>query len=185
MNVRAYIKYLLMAFALVQMMFLSTGCANTNNANAEQKAGVSQSQSAATATNNNAGDSAKVERKNEEMNIYVTIGKKVLTAKLVDNSSSRALMEQLSKGDVKVSMHDYGNFEKVGPLGFSLPRNDSQYTTKAGDIILYQGNQIVFYYDTNSWDFTKLGEFQNVTAKELRDLFGEGNVTAIISLKNK
>ncbi len=176
-------KYLIACFALVQMMAFSTGCANSSNGNADAKANTNQTQSVTPPTNNQASASTASEKPSEEMTMYVTINDKVLTAKLDNNSSSKALLERLAKGNVTVAMHDYGNFEKVGPLGFILPRNDSQYTTKPGDIILYQGSQIVFYYDTNSWDFTKLGEFQNVTAKELRDLFGEGNVTATISLK--
>ncbi len=60
-------------------------------------------------------------------------------------------------------MHDYGNFEKVGPLGTDLPRNDEQITTEPGDLILYQGNSFVIYYDTNSWNFTRIGKINNAT----------------------
>ncbi|MBR4632860.1 MAG: hypothetical protein IKO48_06050 [Elusimicrobia bacterium] len=84
-------------------------------------------------------------------------GNHKLTATLVDNSSATAFYELLKKGPLTVDMHDYGSFEKVGPLGTKLPRNDTQITTQAGDIILYQGNQITIYYDTNSWNFTRLG----------------------------
>ena len=83
-------------------------------------------------------------------------GKSELTATLMDNSSATAFYELLKKGPLTVDMHDYGSFEKVGPLGTTLPRNDTQVTTTAGDIILYQGNQITIYYDTNSWNFTLL-----------------------------
>ncbi len=101
-----------------------------------------------------------------------------------ENSSADALLEKLDDGDITVDMNDYANFEKVGPLGFDLPTNDEQYTTKAGDIILYQGDSIVFYYDTNSWNFTKLGEFQDVTQESLMEVFGEGSITAEISIEN-
>ncbi len=62
-----------------------------------------------------------------------------MTATLADNSSAGALKDLLKKGPVTINMSDYGNFEKVGPLGTTLPRNDEQITTSAGDIILYQG----------------------------------------------
>ena len=75
-------------------------------------------------------------------------GSHKLTATLVDNSSATAFYELLKKGPLTVDMHDYGSFEKVGSLGTTLPRNDTQITTQAGDIILYQGNQITIYYDT-------------------------------------
>ena len=108
-------------------------------------------------------------------------GKSELTARLVDNSSATAFYELLKKGPLTVDMHDYGNFEKVGSLGTSLPRNDTQITTTAGDIILYQGNQITIYYDTNSWNFTRLGKVDGVTQAELIKILGKGNVTAVFS----
>ena len=76
----------------------------------------------------------------------------------------------------------YGNFEKVGPLGTKLPRNDTQITTQAGDIILYQGNQITIYYDTNSWNFTRLGKVDGVTQAELKKILGKSDVTAVFSV---
>ena len=51
-----------------------------------------------------------------------------------------------------------------------------------GDIILYQGNQITIYYDTNTWNFTKLGKIENITQKELKEILGDGDVTVTFSL---
>lgn len=73
------------------------------------------------------------------MKITITVNGKTLTASLYDNSSTRALVELLKKGAVTIEMHDYGNFEKVGELPVSLPRNDTPTNTDAGDLILYQG----------------------------------------------
>ena len=64
-------------------------------------------------------------------------GSHKLSATLADNSSAAAFYELLKKGAVAIKMRDYGKFEKVGPLGTTLPRNDTQITTTAGDIILY------------------------------------------------
>ena len=74
--------------------------------------------------------------------------------------------------------------EKVGSLGFSLPRNDRQTTTSPGDLILYQGNSFVIYYDTNSWNFTRLGKVDGVSSRnEMLDLLGgKGEVTITLSL---
>ena len=105
-----------------------------------------------------------------------------LTATLADNSSATAFYELLGKGPLTVDMNDYGNFEKVGSLGTSLPRNDTQITTAAGDIILYQGNQITIYYDTNSWNFTRLGKVDGVTQDELKKILGKGDVTAVFEI---
>ena len=109
-------------------------------------------------------------------------GSHTLAARLTDNSSAVAFYELLEKGPVTIKMTDYGNFEKVGPLGTKLPRNDTQITTQAGDIILYQGNQITIYYDTNSWNFTRLGKVDGVTQAELKKILGKGNVTAVFEI---
>ncbi|MBR6080814.1 MAG: hypothetical protein IKP60_11740 [Treponema sp.] len=109
-------------------------------------------------------------------------GSHKITATLTDNSSATAFYELLKKGPVTIKMSDYGNFEKVGSLGTTLPRNDSQITTSAGDIILYQGNQITIYYDTNSWNFTRLGKVDGVTQAELTKILGKDDVTAVFEI---
>ena len=116
------------------------------------------------------------------MKIKVEVNGEVLTARLENNSSAEVLVERLKEGNIAVDMHDYANFEKVGSLGFNLPTNDMQYTTKAGDIILYCGNQLVFYYDTNSWNFTKLGVFENIDQAGLKKVLGRRDITATLSL---
>lgn len=118
--------------------------------------------------------------KTSSMNIQ--IGDQVLTATLADNSSVDALVAALTEAPITVDMSDYGNMEKVGPLGQTLPRNDEQITTEAGDIILYQGNALVIYYAPNSWNFTRLGKIDNVTAEGLKSILGDGNVTVTLSL---
>ncbi len=80
-----------------------------------------------------------------------------------------------------VSMSMYGGFEQVGSLGTDLPRNDSQTTTQAGDIVLYAGNQIVIFYGTNSWAYTRLGRITDRSAAELADMLGSGDVTVTLS----
>ena len=114
--------------------------------------------------------------------IYLYVNGKTLTATLVDNSSTRALNDLLADGPVTVHMSDYGNMEKVGELPWSLPRNDGQTETGPGDIILYQGRNFVIYYDTNSWNFTRLGKIDNVTSgRDLKAVLGDGDVDVTIS----
>ena len=109
-------------------------------------------------------------------------GQNVLVIKPENNSSAKAFIALLQKGNLTVEMHDYGNFEKVGSIGSSLPRNDKSITTKPGDVILYQGNQITIYYDVNSWNFTKLGEVQGIEPSELKAILGDSNVSVRFSL---
>lgn len=129
--------------------------------------------------------STEAERSEKIMSrkMKLIIGDTTLTATLTDNSSAQALVEKLKEGDITLTLHDYASFEKVGDLGFSLPRNDIQITTKAGDLILYQGNQFVLYYDTNSWSLTKLGRIDNMSEKELKSLLGSGDVTITLSME--
>ena len=101
----------------------------------------------------------------------------VFYASFEDNSSAEALLEKLSRGHIELELHDYGGFEKVGPLPWELPRNDASITTVPGDVILYQGSQITIYYDENTWSFTRLAKIDGVTKEELLQAFGEGNVT--------
>ena len=109
-------------------------------------------------------------------------GSHTLTATLVNNSSANALYNLLKRAPVTIKMSDYSNFEKYGPIGISLPRNDTKITTTAGDIILYQGNQIAIYYDTNSWNFTRLGKLDGVKQAELKRILGKGDVTAVFEI---
>ena len=121
--------------------------------------------------------------KEESHLLYIKIGDVTLTATLTDNSSTAALVDLLRQGDVTIDMHDYGNFEKVGELPITLPTNDEDISTGAGDLILYLGHRFVIYYDHNSWDFTKLGKINDVTQAELKAILGEGNVTVVLSLE--
>lgn len=114
--------------------------------------------------------------------LNLQIGDTVLTAELADNSSVDALREMLSAGPLEIDMQDYGDMEKVGSLGQDLPVNDEQITTEAGDLILYQGNSFVIYYAPNTWNFTRLGKINGVSAEELQDILGEGDVTVTLSL---
>ena len=120
-----------------------------------------------------------------KLNIQIDNGtsKHNLTATLYDNSSSKSLIELLQKAPVTIDMHDYGNFEKVGDLPVTLPRNDTPTDTDAGDIILYLGKSFVIYYDKNRWDFTSLGKVDDVTKTELKKILGKGNVIAVLSVE--
>ena len=114
--------------------------------------------------------------------MYVQIGDTILKATLEDNSSAEALKELLRDGPVTIEMKDYAGMEKVGSIGKRLPANNEQITTSAGDLILYQGSQFVIYYAPNSWNFTRLGRIGDITADELKELLGDGDVTVTLSL---
>lgn len=108
------------------------------------------------------------------------IGNSTFTATLENNAAVDAFVEMMSDAPVILQMSDYSGFEKVGSLGTSLPADDSQTTTYAGDIVLYNGNQIVIFYGSNSWSYTRIGKIDDLSGWE--DALGSGDVTVTFSL---
>ena len=117
--------------------------------------------------------------------ILLLVGNHELTVQLEDNEATKELLERLKYGIIQISAEDYGNFEKVGELGFSLPTVDMNITTKPGDIMLYQGNKICIYYAENTWSFTKIGHIMNINQEELKNLLGDEDIVYKISLKGE
>ena len=123
------------------------------------------------------------EDKVEDMGrIYIKVNNQILDVELEDNSATKELKEKLKNGDIVIEAHEYGGFEKIGDLGFSLPREDTSITTKAGDIVLYQGNQISIFYNSNSWSYTKIGKIQYTSANELKNILGNEDVKITFTL---
>ena len=99
-----------------------------------------------------------------------------------DNESVAALRALAQEGPLTVEMSMYGGFEQVGALGTELPRNDAQTTTDAGDIVLYAGDQIVVFYGSNAWAYTRLGRIDGLSRDKLAELLGNGAVTLTIMM---
>ncbi len=118
---------------------------------------------------------------NKVANMNVQVGDVVFSATLEENEAVSALVEMMRESPVVIQMSDYSGFEKVGSLGTSLPASNSQTTTQAGDIVLYNGNQIVIFYGSNSWSYTRLGHIDDLTG--WGDALGSGDVTVIFSLE--
>jgi len=136
---------------------------------------------ASTAASASASASAPSEPQ-EEPQMNLTFNGTTVPVTLADNSSVEALIAHLADGPLTVTLADYGSMEKVGPLGFDLPRNDEQITTQAGDVILYQGGALVIYYAPNSWNFTRLGRIEGYTGDQLKAMLGSGTVEVTLAL---
>ena len=113
----------------------------------------------------------------ETVYMEIMIGETAVETVWEDNETVRALYEEVQNGDLQIAMSMYGGFEQVGALGFDLPRDDRRTTTQPGDLVLYQGNQIVVFYGTNTWEYTGLGHIADQSEEDLRTLLGNGNVT--------
>ena len=126
---------------------------------------------------------------NDNVNVdYNTMNLKVnnstMKVKLSDNAAAKALVERLKEGTITYNAYDYGGFEKVGALGFSLPSNDTYITTEPGDIMLYTSNQLCIFFDSNSWEYSPIGKIEGMTKQQLKDAFGTGEVSITLSLDN-
>ena len=115
--------------------------------------------------------------------VKLRINDDVFDVKLENNSATQELIKKLEKGNVTVNATEYGGFEKVGELGFSLPTNDENMDTNPGDIVLYQGDKISLFYGSHSWSYTKLGKIDNADSNRLKEVLGSGNVTLVFFLK--
>ena len=114
-----------------------------------------------------------------EMKVNISINGKAFTATLENNTAAKELYEIIKNDGLTVEMSDYSGFEKVGSLGHTLTSNDQQTRTKAGDIVLYQSNQIVMFYGSNSWSYTRLGKIDDLSGWE--ESLGSGDITADFS----
>lgn len=112
--------------------------------------------------------------------IYLTANGETRSVTLADNSATSKLKELLTESDITVDMSDYGGWEKVGDLPQSLPTSNSQITAQPGDIMLYQGYQMVIFYGNNSWSYTRLGKVDN--SSDLKAWLGNDDVKVTLSL---
>ena len=116
----------------------------------------------------------------EETAMQLMIGETEVPVTWEDNVSVDALRELVADSPLTIQMSMYGGFEQVGPIGQSIIRDDQQTTTNYGDIVLYSGNQIVVFYGSNSWAYTRLGHI-DLTKEEMTDLLANGDVVLTIS----
>lgn len=116
--------------------------------------------------------------------IKITVSGKSLPVKIEDNAATKALVAALRESSITYEAEDYGGFEKVGALGRSLPTSNAQITTQPGDVILYSGNQIVLFYGSNTWSYTRIGKMEYGNLDELKTFLkaGQGKISVTLSL---
>ena len=136
-------------------------------------------------TTENAETDIATEQENEtervtDIKINVKVENHTFQANVESNSAVDAFVDMMRESPITIRMSDYGGFEKVGSLGESLPTSDRQTTTEEGDIVLYSGNQIVIFYGTNSWSYTRLGHVDDLDGWE--EALGNEDVTVTFSL---
>lgn len=149
-------------------------------AEADPQNEITDTESAASSADVTIKDANDTSATTEESEMKMTIGDTPVTVLWEENESVDALRKLVSEKPLSIQMSMYGGFEQVGSIGQSLPRNDVQTTTNAGDIVLYSGNQMVVFYGSNSWGYTELGHIIDKSAAELKELLGNGDITITI-----
>ena len=181
-------KRFLALTAAVALLLSMTSCSNTE-VPASESTSVITTESTTTAsallettTEVSASDTAaQTESSETESEMVLKINDQVIQVEWEDNESVKALKKLASNGTITIEMSMYGGFEQVGPIGTELPRNDEQTTTSPGDIVLYSGDQIVVFYGSKSWAYTRLGKIQNMSEEDLTALLGASYVTLTIN----
>lgn len=141
----------------------------------EQTTNPSSSETSLQESTNNASP-----KESTAMKMNLQIGDSTFTATLEENSAVESLLGLMETAPLVIQMNDYSGFEKVGSLGTNLPTSNQQTTTQSGDIVLYNGNQIVIFYGTNSWSYTRLGKVDDLTG--WKEALGNGDVTVTFSI---
>lgn len=141
----------------------------------EQTTNPSSSETSLQESTNNASP-----KESTDMKMNLQIGDSTFTATLEENSAVESLLGLMETAPLVIQMSDYSGFEKVGSLGTNLPTSNQQTTTQSGDIVLYNGNQIVIFYGTNSWSYTRLGKVDDLTG--WKEALGNGDVTVTFSI---
>ena len=150
------------------------------------EAGTTQSaESEETAASEGAETSDVADNENntekEILEMKMTINDTAVKVDWENNASVKALAKMTGNGPVTIETEPYGGFEQVGSIGATLPSNDTDIKTKAGDIMLYTSNQMVIFYGSNSWAYTRLGRITDKSDSELRELLGGDGVTVTIT----
>lgn len=184
-------KIIAAALAVCILLICFSSCGSENTAPAKdttyQTEVPSQKNDEQTALETAAVPTDIIFGETEENPIMKTLTMKIDGKKVAvdweENESVAALTELVKDKPLTIQMSMYGGFEQVGSIGTSLPRNDAQTTTRAGDIVLYSGNQLVVFYGTNSWAYTRIGHIIDKTATQMKDLLGNENVAIEISIE--
>ena len=116
-----------------------------------------------------------------ELSMVMTIGDTRVDV-IWENNASVDELKELASERLTISMSMYGGFEQVGSIGESITHNDEQTTTSAGDIVLYSGDQLVVFYGSNSWSYTRLGKI-DMSVEELTELLSNGDVNITLAME--
>ena len=161
------------------LVFLFSACGT-----AEENLSSNVNETVTQTENENSPETVK-EMEENQMELTITINEQNIPIIWENNESVEALKKLAEEKPLTVELSMYGGFEQVGPLGESLPHDDVQTVTGPGDIVLYSGNQIVLFYGSNNWAYTRLGKIDGFSEQQLKELLGKEDVTITIQSANE
>lgn len=171
-------KKILTFLITIILISLLTSCGKSSNTKTQQ---TTDDPSTTITTPQDGNSTTEEEDETANMKLTLKIDGTEVDVLWADNDSVKTLKE-LAKDGLTINISKYGGFEQVGSIGSTLPSADIRITTNPGDIVLYSSNQIVIFYDSNTWSYTKLGHI-NLSKSELTDLLSDEDVVITLSLK--
>ena len=117
------------------------------------------------------------------IDVRLTVGNKVFSAKLYKNKTTEALVELFP---LTIDMSELKGNEKYYYLSNTLPTaSEKPGELHAGDIMLYGDNCLVVFYKTfsSSYEYTRLGYVED--AASFAQAVTEGNTKVIFNLEKK
>lgn len=168
-------------------MFSITSCSqspineNVNN-NQEEENNNEDNNNNDNESNGDSNNEEEIPSEENELELKLEINDYVFMVDLEDNEADHELLGMVKEEPLELNLRDYGGFEKVGSLGKNLTRNDTRITTKPGDIVLYQGNQIVMFYGSNTWSYTMLGHVSDLT--NWSEALDDNDINVLLSIPN-
>lgn len=160
--------------AVILVMLILSGCAAQSQSERITEA-FSESTEGKSSTEMNETETG-TETKNDmstEQKIKITVGSKTFTATLKNNASAKELVERMP---FTVNMQELNGNEKYYQFPDSFPSDPRSFDTiKAGDLMLYQSDYLVVFYEDHSttYDYTRLGVVDN--ADSLAEALGSGS----------
>ena len=116
-------------------------------------------------------------------NLIIEINGMQMSAVLADNEAGEELKNKLiEEKQIQMHLSQYSEFEKIAPLPWTLPAEDETITIKPGDILLYQGDQLMICFDENTRDCTILAHILGMTQGELKEFLGEEDTMVTLFL---
>lgn len=162
--------------AVILVVLILSGCAAQSQSERSTEAFSESTEGKSSTVMNETETETETETKNDmstEQKIKITVGSKTFTATLENNASAKELVERMP---FTVNMQELNGNEKYYQFPDSFPSDPSSFDTiKAGDLMLYQSDYLVVFYEDHSttYDYTRLGVIDN--ADGLAEALGSGS----------